>query len=163
MTKIIFRLKGGVGSGFRGHRGIPGHQGGSQAEGATGNTDEEKRASQYDIDMRKAKRITEGMRNNQFVEHMQEQDKKKIPEKKAEMPPKKIIAKVKASLNNLAQNVNTWSARDTIMTLANEYLGTDYVSLGGEEGVKTAAKLARQLRNLPDDMLLEIEDKGHLR
>jgi hypothetical protein len=32
MTKLIFRLKGGPGSGFHGHAGIPGHQGGSQAE-----------------------------------------------------------------------------------------------------------------------------------
>jgi hypothetical protein len=36
--KATIRIKGGEGSGFHGHAGIPGHQGGSQAE-SSGNTD----------------------------------------------------------------------------------------------------------------------------
>jgi len=36
MKKLIFRLKGGEGSGNAGHAGIPGHQGGSMPKGSSG-------------------------------------------------------------------------------------------------------------------------------
>jgi len=238
-TKIMFRLKGGPGSGHKGHRGIPGIQGGSlpddepssnphggptvadmaeiQGGGKTlyhtdfvklpgsnegiayvvdgalrgtrnggdaaqafidsvedqnfyGNKPEivKQRNKALDIFKDQLKRLGVKFDDAKYQKYVNSQsdEEENVPtsvtKPVGDMPPKKVIANVKASLSNLAASVNTWAARDTIMTLANNYLGTDYVSLGGEQGMKTAAKLARQLRTLPDQFLLEIEDSGHL-
>ena len=52
--KIIIRLKGGSGSGNFGHEGIPGHVGGSAADGGSG-ADTEARNNKIQSDMYSAK------------------------------------------------------------------------------------------------------------
>jgi len=75
------------------------------------------------------------------------------------MDPNEIVRDARSSLKLLSRNTATWAARDSIMLLANKYLGTDYMSLGGEEGKITARRLAGQLLSLSNaDILKMYED-----
>jgi hypothetical protein len=72
---------------------------------------------------------------------------------------KELISITKKSIQNLGKKINTWSARDQIMNLSNEYLHTDYASLSGEKGLAIAKSLVDQLNKLDTKILLEIGDK----
>lgn len=132
MKTYTIRFKGGAGSGFHGHKGIPGHRGGSlPREGSSAGIND------YPTDW----------------------DGRAMRPESDEMSDKEVLRDVKRSLTNLANNVRSWAARDTIMELANEYLGTDYVSLGGEEGMKIARSLAKRLGKLDNAALLRMVDE----
>ena len=76
-----------------------------------------------------------------------------------EMSEDAIIEETRKGLLQLKRNANSWAARDTLMKLGNEFLGTDWVSLGGDEGMLTARKIADQLMHLDDSTMLDIYDR----
>ena len=78
---------------------------------------------------------------------------------KGGMSDKEVIRSARRSLKNMAANVHQWSVRDSLMTIANDFLGKDYVALGGESGKATAHHLAQQLSHLPNEQMLELYEK----
>ena len=122
MANYILRLKGGPGSGFYGHKGRPGEQGGSLPRGESNSASDE---------------------NSEI------------------MDPNEIVRDARSSIKLLSRNLGNWAARDSIMLLANKYLGTDYVSLGGKEGKITAERLSQQLLSLSNRDILDMYENDY--
>jgi hypothetical protein len=64
MTKLTIRLKGGSGSGNHGHKGIPGHRGGSLPQGSesSGITEQQRSRAKFEQSQRESRGYTPGLR-----------------------------------------------------------------------------------------------------
>lgn len=72
--------------------------------------------------------------------------------------PQDMLNVTKRGLKKMADNVNQWSVRDSVMRMANKYLGTDLLALGGKEGQATAKRLLADLSTLPNSELMNLFD-----
>jgi len=77
------------------------------------------------------------------------------------MDPNEIVSEARSSIKLLSRNLGNWAARDSIMLLANKYIGTDYMSLGGKEGKITAGRLAQQLLSLSNKDILDMYENDY--
>ena len=145
--KAKFVYKGGPGSGHYGHGGRPGKQGGSlPGNESQGGHDSPFTASEMSADARAMRRMTEELDRQRadekkkrkaegdLEEASRKRDAKGVLDAEHEMSQTEIVNDAKRGLRDLASRANEWSARDTIIKLANKYLGESYAALGGKEG-----------------------------